>query len=95
MLSLQGWRWSFFLSGAPGILVGVLLLVTVKEPERQKASKVAETTDEAGKEEEEEPATGLRRLGAILKPFLSFSLILAILAGSVRNAGQRSYKTVA
>lgn len=77
----QGWRWAFFISGIPGIAVGILLFFTVKEPERSK--------DKAGSEEKTESivreSTG-QRLLKILKPFIAPSLILAVLAGSIRNA---------
>jgi len=42
-------------------------------------------TDDTKQEVKEE--TSCQRLGTILKPFLAPSLILAVLAGSIRNAG--------
>ena len=36
-LSLQGWRWSFYISAMPGVLLGFLILVSVKEPQRKAA----------------------------------------------------------
>ncbi|XP_052789670.1 protein spinster homolog 1-like [Mya arenaria] len=79
----QGWRWSFFISGIPGILMGLLIFVTVKEPERKNASMQSEQKDT---QSEQPKASICQRLGTILKPFLAPSLMLAILAGSVRNA---------
>src|SRR5262249_14685486 len=33
--SRLGWRWAFFVAGVPGIVMGLLILKFVKEPERQ------------------------------------------------------------
>lgn len=81
----QGWRWSFFISGVPGLAIGVLMLLTLKEPERKPASKTAGTAEA----EETAPVVTLtfgQKMARILRPFLAPSLILAVLAGSVRNA---------
>ncbi|XP_061169687.1 MFS-type efflux pump MSMEG_3705-like [Saccostrea echinata] len=69
----QGWRWTFILSGIPGIAIGVLMLLTLKEPERKK-------------EKVELSGSACSRLGMTLKQFCSPSLILICLAGSIRNA---------
>lgn len=80
----QGWRWSFFISGIPGIAVGILMFITVSEPERKNASKEAQKADT---NDSLSSSDGICvRLGRILKPFLAPSLILAVIAGSVRNA---------
>lgn len=78
----QGWRWSFFISGMPGIVIGILMIITLKEPERKSATKETKKDDIQFTVTE----SRLARLGKILKPFLAPSLILAVLAGSVRNA---------
>ncbi|XP_053380034.1 uncharacterized protein LOC123546771 [Mercenaria mercenaria] len=82
----QGWRWSFFISGIPGIAVGILMLITLKEPERKNASKEAQKADNEGTKEVTASDGICVKLGRILKPFLAPSLILAIVAGSIRNA---------
>jgi len=66
-------------------LVAALLYVTVKEPERKTTpsnniSGVEESTINTVEE------TRCHRFGTILKPFMAPSLILAVLAGSIRNA---------
>ena len=81
-LLFKGWRWAFFISGIPGILVGILLFITVQEPERTTGKATEEKSETIVKEKP------LQRLVKILKPFLAPSLILAVLAGSVRNAGK-------
>ncbi|KAJ8300638.1 hypothetical protein KUTeg_022157 [Tegillarca granosa] len=72
----QGWRWSFIFSGAPGFLIGILILTTLKEPERQKKPE----------EKKETQVEGCSRFARILKKFLNPSLILLCIAGSIRNA---------
>ncbi|XP_022326868.2 MFS-type efflux pump MSMEG_3705-like isoform X1 [Crassostrea virginica] len=69
----QGWRWTFILSGIPGILVGVLMLFTLKEPERKQ-----DPLNLSG--------SAFERLGKTLRNFCSPSLLLICLAGSIRNA---------
>ena len=84
-LLFKGWRWAFFISGIPGILVGILLFITVQEPERTTGKATEEKSETIVKEKP------LQRLVKILKPFLAPSLILAVLAGSVRNAGKTHF----
>jgi hypothetical protein len=63
-------------------------MIVVKEPERKSASKEAQEADVKGNEPLTQNDTFCTKLGRILKPFMAPSLILAILAGSVRNAGK-------
>ncbi|KAL4218887.1 hypothetical protein ACF0H5_021475 [Mactra antiquata] len=78
----QGWRWAFFISGMPGIVLGVLMLITLKEPDRKNASKEAQNAELSANTNNGKCS----RLTRILRPFLAPSLIIAVLAGSVRNA---------
>lgn len=68
---VYGWRWAFILIGAPGVLLGIILALTVKEP-RPEATTAS--TDSA------EPDMGLlKTLGQLLRT-PSYPLIVA--AGS-------------
>ena len=62
--------------------MGILLFITVQEPERTTGKATEEKSETIVKEKP------LQKLVKILKPFLAPSLILAVLAGSVRNAGK-------
>ena len=82
----QGWRWTFFLSGAPGILLGFLIILTLKEPERNRtASGVAAKTAN----QDLVPAAQMTfsdKAIRTLKKFCKPSLLLICLAGSIRNS---------
>lgn len=91
----QGWRWSFFISGMPGIAVGILMILTLKEPERKTASKEsAATADTNTTAVNYANQSHCYKLGQILKPFLAPSLIMAVLAGSIRNAGMLVFLSI-
>lgn len=85
----QGWRWSFFISGMPGIVLGILMLITLKEPERKNATKEAQNAEVSTNTNNYENDGVCIKLGRILRPFLAPSLIIAVLAGSLRNAGRK------
>ena len=40
----KGWRWVFWIAGIPGILVGALMLFTVREPGRDENASVQVVT---------------------------------------------------
>jgi len=82
---LQGWWWSFIISGIPGFLVALLIFVTVKEPER-KSTLQNNTSVVEGSTSDHVQESQCQRFGKTLKPFMAPSLILAVLAGSIRNA---------
>ncbi|CAH1272328.1 SPNS2 [Branchiostoma lanceolatum] len=75
----QGWRWAYFISGIPGFPLGLLILLTVKEPERRETAKEI-------KDSKNHDPSPLRRLMTILRSILNPSLMMLIIAGSVRNA---------
>ncbi|CAH1785992.1 unnamed protein product [Owenia fusiformis] len=76
----QGWRWVFFISGIPGIILGAVIFFTLKEPERtgqkQNETKYVDV-----------PLSWKEKIAFIVKPFIRPSLLLLCLAGSIRNAG--------
>ncbi|XP_013388870.1 protein spinster homolog 1 [Lingula anatina] len=75
----QGWRWVFIISGIPGLVFGIVIFLTVKEPERRLNQ---------GEMKKNEDGISLReKLHTTIRPFLSPSMILLCLAGSIRNAG--------
>ncbi|XP_046379348.2 MFS-type efflux pump MSMEG_3705-like [Haliotis rufescens] len=78
----QGWRWAFYISGIPGLILGVLIIITLKEPARH----VVQPANEQGGLIQSERPSILQKLGKTLKPFLSPSLIMLCVAGSIRNA---------
>lgn len=41
-----GWRWAFVIMGAPGVIVALIFLFTLKEPPRGQAEAVIETDDQ-------------------------------------------------
>ncbi|XP_074655462.1 MFS-type efflux pump MSMEG_3705-like [Tubulanus polymorphus] len=75
-----GWRYVFIISGAPGIAIGILIFLTVKEPKRQSEPGIEHNVND-GEE------TRCQKVLRTLKPFTRPSLIVLILAGSIRNAG--------
>ena len=82
----QGWRWVFIISGIPGILLGILIFITVKEPERNKSG------DEDSEKDVKKMLLVTRnsmcgKLGQLLRPFARPSLLMLCLAGSIRNGG--------
>ncbi|GFS20961.1 Cis,cis-muconate transport protein muck [Elysia marginata] len=90
----QGWRWAFILPGLPGILLGFVIALTVKEPRRGKKLAEADSADSSDKESSggskssSPPRIPLKVKAAVItKSFLSPSLLLLCLAGSIRNAG--------
>lgn len=78
----QGWRWTFFICGIPGLLFGLLIMFSMKEPQRKSNKNEIQTPSIQGAN-----TTLGQRLLSVLKPFLSPSLMLLCLAGSIRNAG--------
>ncbi|KAK7095407.1 MFS-type efflux pump MSMEG_3705-like [Littorina saxatilis] len=82
----QGWRWSFYISGIPGVVLGVLILATVSEPARRVAPGPSETSGGGQRIKDVSEMTACQKLTSTLKPFATFSVVLLCLGGSVRNA---------
>ncbi|XP_035709342.1 protein spinster homolog 1 isoform X3 [Folsomia candida] len=74
----QGWRWVFIIAGIPGIFLGFLIMLTVREPERTKGK------NEPGDKDEVRSSCG--HLCHIVSSFCRPSILLLCLAGSIRNA---------
>jgi hypothetical protein len=79
---VQGWRWAWIISGLPGIALAIIILVTVKEPQRQQGENL-DTSFSVNQLE-----GGWReKVAAVCSIFLQPSLLILCFAGSVRNAG--------
>lgn len=89
ILKQLNWRWVFYISGIPGLIVSALIIFTIREPKKETASKAESKSseDETPVPKErvvEEPY--LRKLLKVIKQFAKPSVILLLLAGSIRNA---------
>lgn len=40
-----GWRWAFIVTGAPGVVLGLLLALTVREPAKQQPAQAAQSNE--------------------------------------------------
>jgi len=79
-INSQGWRWSFIIAGIPGIIFGIQILLTVKEPKRE--SRVKMTTEEVEPSTRETVKEKFKLMIKLLRP----SLLLLCIASSIRNA---------
>ena len=84
---VQGWRWSFYISGIPGVVLGLLILLTVREPPRRTLPTSLQSAG-GGQTQDSRQMTACQKLACTLKPFMTFSVILLCLGGSIRNAGE-------
>ena len=79
------WRWAFIISGIPGLVLGPLIWLSVKEPKRGASDKKSNTIKKGKK------AVNLstsEKVMELLKLFCcSPSLLLLCIAGGVRNGG--------
>ena len=82
-LHVKGWRWTFILAGLPGIILGFLIMATVREPERQRKKQ----DDGTNAAETKDPNETNTKLKFIVQSFSRPSVIMLCLAGSIRNAG--------
>ncbi|XP_043914060.1 uncharacterized protein LOC122790598 [Protopterus annectens] len=80
-VAYQGWRWTFFICAIPGFIVSAVILLTVQEPLRVGTGRGDLRTAVSSN------FSFKQKLAKILNPFLSPSLLLLCLAGSIRNAG--------
>lgn len=80
----QGWRWSFIIAGIPGIVLGFIILLTVREPRRQKPGSSVDDNDESESTQQSYLSVKekLRRVITFMRP----SIILLWVASSIRNA---------
>ncbi|XP_078349964.1 MFS-type efflux pump MSMEG_3705-like [Oculina patagonica] len=77
----KGWRWVFWIAAIPGFVLGLLMLLTLKEPERSERPGVQRIVNRPQRELFREKFLLLGRT------FIRPSLLILFLAGSIRNAG--------
>jgi len=85
---LQGWRWTWIISGIPGIVLAAVILITVREPVRS-----VDDTADAQSEQTTETQPGVswqHTVGQVCKTFFQPSSLMLCLAGSIRNAGENA-----
>jgi len=84
----QGWRWSYYICGIPGVFFGILILLTVKEPSRSQQVVISNESesDEDEANEQVESLSMITKLKLVAKNSLQPSLLMLYIAGSVRNA---------
>lgn len=75
-----GWRATFWLAGMPGLVLAAIIFITMKEPLRQGVF-----SDKSERVNSYQQLSVGRKLLAVLVTFLSPSLLMLCLAGSIRN----------
>ena len=91
-VSFQSWRWSYYLSGIPGVLIGALILTTVREPGRGAKSEKADSSGEreellnSASNIEGKKYETLAKLKKVIMNSFNLSLIILYIAGSIRNS---------
>ncbi|XP_006816229.1 uncharacterized protein LOC102801004 [Saccoglossus kowalevskii] len=78
----KSWRWAFFIAGIPGFVLGVLIILTMMEPERKKIPK---ENNQEMKVSEYNSLSFCSKVGRVAKPFCNPSLLFICFAGAVRN----------
>lgn len=84
--SKQGWRWAFYISGMPGIILAILIFLSVREPQR--TSFASSKEDAPNSHDSVLEMSPCQKLCRTLRMFSQPSLILLCLGGSLRNAGK-------
>ena len=89
----QGWRWAFYICGIPGIILGIILFFTIREPTRRQRRKETNVDDE-------ESHNGIcSQLGSTMRVALSHFLTCDVfslcLATALRKAGKWRFRFIA
>ena len=80
------------MSGIPGVLIGALILTTVREPGRGAKREKADSSDEreellnSASNAEREKYETLAKLKKVIENSFNLSLIILYIAGSIRNS---------
>ncbi|XP_043201897.1 MFS-type efflux pump MSMEG_3705-like [Amphibalanus amphitrite] len=72
----MGWRWAYFVSGGPGIILSIVMLFTLREPPR---SGVTASKDSP-------QASLVKKLPQVIRLFCRPSILLLSFGGAIRNA---------
>ncbi|PVD22103.1 hypothetical protein C0Q70_17907 [Pomacea canaliculata] len=80
----MGWRWAFYISGMPGIILAILIFLSVREPQR--TSFASSKEDAPNSHDSVLEMSPCQKLCRTLRMFSQPSLILLCLGGSLRNA---------
>ena len=77
---------SFIIAGIPGIVIGFIILLTVREPNRSNI-KIVDPSKREDSSNEENALTVKEKFKQLFK-LMRWSLILLCFASSIRNAGK-------
>lgn len=77
----KGWRWVFWIAAIPGFVLGLLMLLTLKEPARSERADGQRIVSQPRREVLRE------KLLLLGRTFVRPSLLILFLAGTIRNAG--------
>ncbi|PFX18488.1 uncharacterized protein LOC111339466 [Stylophora pistillata] len=77
----KGWRWVFWIAAAPGFVLGFVMLLTMKEPERSEKTNPQAIVTHSQRQVLRE------KFLLLCRTFMRPSLLILFLAGSIRNAG--------
>ncbi|EDV27922.1 uncharacterized protein TRIADDRAFT_13389, partial [Trichoplax adhaerens] len=72
-----GWRWVYWIAAIPGFIIAILILATVKEPQKAHKDKSSNMSEKLS----------WTRFKSAIAPFKNYTLLCLVIAGSIRNAG--------
>ncbi|XP_065182969.1 D-galactonate transporter-like [Sycon ciliatum] len=88
LIKSVGWRWTFRVSGFPGILLSAVMFLTVKEPTRRSLSLSPEPSMDSSDElVPKKRVSKWSRLKSMVRELMRFEIILVALTSGVRSAG--------
>ena len=76
LVATLGWRWTFVAVGLPGILLGLLVKLTLKEPKRGAAESQKQSIDVADTAQDKEPKASLMKTFQTIWGIKSFRYLI-------------------